>query len=119
LLPHTHTLATRFFVSVMGGAQDGESLLDMGAYDGESHGRTFDPPIDLAGADGLEFGCQYSNPHDRDVIWGAGTNEMCELFGFADTSSFFQSRVNKGVVDGMDGDVVTNSGTCDNDVYAK
>ena len=112
MLPHTHTLATRVFADVLGGAHDGEVLLDVGAYNGEPHGRSFDPPVDLAGADGVRFGCQYENPRSTDVVWGAGSNEMCEVFAFADTSAFFQGQVPTGMAMGTDGGVLLFEGAC-------
>ncbi len=112
LLPHTHTLATAFFARVLGGPNDGSSLLDLGSYSGEAHGRAFDPPISLAGADGIEFGCQYTNPRSDSVGWGFGDQEMCELFGFADLSSFLQARVNVATPNGDDGSVELFDGPC-------
>lgn len=119
LLPHTHTLATHFFARILGGPNDGQTLLDLGTYNGEAHGRAFDPPVDLAGADGLRFGCEYSNPLDHDVGWGFGNGEMCELFGFAEGTPFFQSRVNTGAAMGTDGEVQLYGGACETDVFTK
>ncbi|MFT3764059.1 MAG: hypothetical protein QM820_00820 [Minicystis sp.] len=117
LLPHTHTLATGFFAHILGGPRDGEALLDLGTYDGEAHGRTFDPPIDLAGSDGLRFGCQYQNPLDNDVVWGFGSGEMCELFGFAEGTPFFQGHVDSGSAAGADGEVQLFTGSCKTVVF--
>lgn len=118
LLPHTHTLSTHFFARVLGGARDGAVLLNLGAFSGEAGGQTFDPPVELRGAEGLLFGCEYANPRATSVVWGFGADEMCELFGFADTSAFFQSRVNQRVFDGTEGGVLMFSGPCDNQVFA-
>ncbi|MFT3773959.1 MAG: hypothetical protein QM820_51985 [Minicystis sp.] len=118
LLPHTHTLATGFFAEILGGPNDGQRLLDLGSYNGDAHGVSFDPPIDMAGSDGFRFACQYTNPGTASVGWGVGSQEMCELFGFADTTSFFQSRVNTGTDAGKDGDVQLFTGTCDTQVFA-
>ena len=117
VLPHTHTLATAFFARIKGGPSDGKALLDLGSYNGEAHGRTFDPPMDMAGADGFTFGCQYTNPRTTDVGWGLGAGEMCEMFGFADSTAFFESRVSTGQPDGTDGDVQLFTGTCKNQVF--
>jgi hypothetical protein len=117
VLPHTHTLATAFFAKIKGGPNDGKALLDLGGYNGEAHGRTFDPPVDMAGADGFTFGCQYTNPRTTDVLWGLGNGEMCEMFAFADSTAFFQSRVSKGAAAGTEGDVQLFSGPCTNQVF--
>jgi hypothetical protein len=119
LLPHTHTLATHFFAHILGGPRDGEALLDLGTYNGEARGHAFDPPVDLTGADGLRFGCEYTNPLDHNVGWGFGSGEMCELFGFASGTPFFQSRVNTGSADGSDGSVELFTGSCTTDVFTK
>ncbi len=117
MLPHTHTLATEVFARILGGAHDGETLLDVGAYNGEPHGRSFDPPVDLAGADGVRFGCQYANPGSGTVVWGTGSNEMCEVFAFADTSAFFEGYVPTGKAAGSDGSVLLFEGSCLAKVY--
>lgn len=85
LLPHTHSLATRFFVQVVGGERDGEYLMDLDGYDGESHGRLYDPPVDLSGITGLRFGCEWDNPRTESIRYGLGDQEMCELLAFVDS----------------------------------
>jgi len=105
LLPHTHALGRRFFLRVVGGELDGQSLLDVGGTLGEAMGRTFDPPLPLTGATGLEFGCEFDNPRDETVHWGFGDQEMCEFLGFADSSALFETHIREvnpeGEVDGM------------------
>jgi len=112
LLPHTHTLATGFFARVLGGPSDGAPLLDLGSFDGEAHGKAFDTPADLAGASGIEIACQYTNPRDETVGWGFGSEEMCELFGFAEGTPFFQARVNAGAFTGTVDGVEHFQGPC-------
>jgi hypothetical protein len=112
VLPHTHTLGTHVFAAVMGGPHDGETLLDIGTFNGEPHGKSFDPPVDLAGSDGVQFYCQYANPRSTSVGWGDGQNEMCEVFAFAETSAFFESRVSSGQQMGSDGSVILFEGPC-------
>jgi hypothetical protein len=112
LLPHFHTLATAFSVQVLGGSKDGQSLLDLGAFNGEAHGQMFDPPLDMSDANGVTFACQYDNTRDMNVGWGFGTDEMCELFGFAADTPYFQSRVKTGMPEGTNGNVALNGGDC-------
>lgn len=112
LLPHTHTLATAFTVEVLGGSKDGSSLLDLGAFNGEPHGKMFDPPVDVSDSDGVTFACQYTNTRDTNAGWGFGSNEMCELFGFAADTPYFQSRVATGQAEGTDDNVQLNGGDC-------
>jgi len=118
LLPHTHTLATGFYADILGGPNDGQSMINLGTYNGEAHGRGFDPPIDMTGALGITLSCQYTNPRTTEVGWGFGTSEMCELFGFADTPDFFQAAVPTGMAAGTDADGVQlfTSTACNVDV---
>ena len=39
-------------------------------------GRAFDPPVDLAGSDGLRFRCSFENPRDKEVRWGIENLEI-------------------------------------------
>ena len=116
-LPHTHNFATGFFAAVKGGQSDGAKLLDLGVYNGEAHGRTFDPPIDMTGADGFTFYCQYLNTTSKDIGWGFGGSEMCEMFGFAEGSAFFQARVGTGHAEGTSGVVELFGGDCETQVF--
>ena len=70
ILPHTHAMAQRFFVSVLGGPADGTTLLETKGFDSGPHGRAFDPPFDMNGAQGFRFGCQYESQRDTKVKWG-------------------------------------------------
>lgn len=113
LLPHTHALGTRARVSVLGGPLDGQVLMDVPPYDtSKSHGILFDPPVDLAGSQGFSYSCEYANPRDEMVGWGNGSEEMCEIFGFADLDGFFESRVSEGGSDGEADGVNLFSGEC-------
>ncbi len=116
-LPHTHALGKRFFLSVYGGSNDGQALLDVDGYNGEPRGRAYDPPLDLTGADGLRFGCEFDNPRDQTVMWGFGDQEMCEYLGFADSGLIFESSVKKLQPTGSDGAVQTFTGPCGTIAY--
>lgn len=112
LLPHTHSMATGFFMSVIGGPRDGESLIDLGSYNGEAHGKLYSPPVDMTGAEGYRFGCDYTSTRDDVVHYGLGDQEMCELLGFAEGDAAFQTDVTSAEPQGMDGDVQLFSGGC-------
>lgn len=112
LLPHTHALGTRFFLEVAGGPNDGQSLIDVHGFNGEARGRQYTPPIDLSGATGLRFGCEFTNPRDVEVNWGFGDQEMCEALGFADSPVVFESRISEANPAGMDGDKPLFTGPC-------
>jgi hypothetical protein len=114
LLPHTHRLGTRFFAEVLGGPNDGETILDVRGFNGEARGRFFETPIDLTGSMGFRFGCEWENPDDRVVEWGFGDDEMCECLGYTAGDLIFEARVNTIESDGTDGEIQVFTGACDN-----
>lgn len=111
-LPHYHALGDAFSLSIVGGPRDGEVLVDLGAYnDAEPFGFVFDPPIDLAGADGLAFSCGFDNPRDEVVTWGIGDQEMCEMLGFMESPMAFSAQVSETTtID--EGAIVEHAGPC-------
>ena len=112
ILPHTHALATRFFLDVMGGPAAGKNLFDVQGFDSEPHGRSYDPPLSLQGAVGLTFGCEFENPRNEPVGWGFGDQEMCEVLGFADSQVVFESSVKEAEPLPADGTVQPFTGYC-------
>ena len=114
LLPHMHALGSRFFVEGRGGAVDGRSLLDVVGFNSEPHGLAYDPPIDMSGATGFRFGCEWNNPRDASIKWGFGDQEMCETLGFGETSMAFESTISAVEPAGTDGTIQVYSGGCGN-----
>ncbi|MFT3768962.1 MAG: hypothetical protein QM820_26275 [Minicystis sp.] len=112
ILPHSHALATRFFVDVLGGPDDKKNLLEVKGFTSEAHGRAFDPPLDMSKAQGFSFGCEYFNPRSESVGWGFGDQEMCELLGFADGTRAFESHVGAADPDGTEGTTQLFTGPC-------
>ena len=112
LLPHTHALGTRMFVEAIGGPVDGMSLIDVSGFNGEARGRAYDPPIDMAGATGIRFGCEFTNPRAESVGWGFDDQEMCEALGFAASPIAFESRVSAADADGEDDGIAKFTGAC-------
>jgi hypothetical protein len=112
VLPHTHALGSRFFLEVVGGPNDGTSLIDVAGFNGEARGKTFYPPVDVSGASGLRFGCEFNNPRDKEVVWGFGDQEMCECLGFAESPLGFESRISTLNGDGNEGDLQRFTGDC-------
>jgi len=92
-LPHTHALGTRVFLEAVGGAHDGEMIIDVSGYNGEARGRLYDPPMDLSDIEGLRFGCEFQNPTTESVGYGIGDQEMCEMLGFIESPVAFETRV--------------------------
>ena len=112
MLPHTHALGVRMFVEAMGGDMDGETIIDVRGFNGEARGRNYDPPMDLAAADGVRFGCEFDNPRTEEVNWGFDDQEMCEALGFMASPKAFESRVSEANPGAMDGAIHTFSGAC-------
>jgi hypothetical protein len=112
LLPHTHSLATRFFVDVMGGPRDGQHVIQIEGFNSEAHGRAYDPPWDMSDADGFRFGCDYDNPRAVEVDWGFGDQEMCEVLGFADSKLAFEGLVETTKAEGNDATTQLFGGNC-------
>lgn len=112
LLPHTHAMGKRFFLEVYKGPDDGKSLIDVRGFNGDARGRGFDPPFDMAGADGFRFGCEYDNGRDQTVGWGFGDQEMCEILGFADSPLAFESLIVRSNEVGSEGTTRLFKGPC-------
>ncbi len=93
-------------------------LIDVRGFNGEARGRQYIPPIDLTGATGLRFGCEFENPRDDEVNWGFGDQEMCEALGFMESPLAFESRINEAVPSGSDGDIALYTGACSTLAFA-
>ncbi|KIG16852.1 hypothetical protein DB30_04014 [Enhygromyxa salina] len=96
VLPHYHYLGDYFDLTVLGGPLNGTSVHSLNGFNGEANGKTFDPPLDLAGATGLKFTCGYDNWRDVNVGWGIGDQEMCVMLGLAETEILMDITVNGG-----------------------
>ena len=113
VLPHFHYLGDSFRVDVVGGPDDGKNLYTLDGFDADANGRTFDPPVELAGSTGLRFSCGFDNWRDKDIGWGIGDQEMCMMLGLADSRAIMDMSVMSGSeVVGKDGEVLLNEGPC-------
>lgn len=99
-MPHYHALGHSFQLQRFGGPNDGEVLYDLGAFDSEAHGKTFDPPISMRGSKGFRFTCGFENPYSVEVGWGVGdvatdptAGEMCVMLGFQRSKYGFDGHV--------------------------
>mgnify|MGYP002885729487 CR=1 FL=1 len=106
ILPHYHALGDYFRLEVMGGPNDGMVIHEMVGFNAEANGRSFDPPIDLTGADGLRLTCGYNNLTTEEVGWGIGDQEMCEFLGLADTGVMVDGWVRDHNFEGIEADGV-------------
>ena len=82
-MPHMHQLGTHFGARIVGGPNDGQIFLDQKGYDPDGAIRSFDPPVDLTGSEGVSFSCTWNNTFDKTIVEGIGDDEMCMLFGYA------------------------------------
>ena len=112
VLPHYHNLGAGFDLSIVGGPRDGDQIVALGAYSSDPFGFAFDPPIDLAGATGLSFGCTFDNPRDEVVRWGIGDQEMCEALLFFESPMAFSAGVSQTASQTTEGETEVFTGTC-------
>lgn len=115
VLPHYHALGKSFFLDVLGGKKDGEPVFRVGPYDGEAHGRAYDPPYRISeddGSEGFTFGCDFTNPRDEYIKYGLGDQEMCEMLGFAGSKVAFEGSVDLAEPAGSDGTTQLFTGPC-------
>ncbi|HMR08426.1 MAG TPA: hypothetical protein PKA88_21750 [Polyangiaceae bacterium] len=118
LLPHTHALGSRVFVELLGGPNDGQSLLDVRGFNGEARGKRFGPAVDLSSASGFRFGCEFKNPRNSTIKYGIGDQEMCEVLGFFESPMAFESRVDEAKPGPTDGDIQTFTGACNTAAFS-
>jgi len=110
--PHYHALGAGFQVKIVGGARDGEVIVDLGAFSSDPFGFAFDPPIDLSDADGLEWGCKFNNTTDAEVQWGIGDQEMCEGLLFLESPIAFSAGISETTERSTVAELPTYSGRC-------
>jgi hypothetical protein len=96
VLPHYHEKGSYFGLEYYGGERDGEQIFELSGFNAEANGQSFNPPIEMSGADGFRFTCGYDNPTDRTVGWGLGGSEMCVMLGFADSEMVLDAAVRGG-----------------------
>jgi len=111
-LAHYHDLGHGFDLRVLGGPEDGRRIVDLGAYSAEPMGFTFNPPIDLAGATGLSFGCAFDNPRDEVVRRGIGDQEMCDALLFVEAGMAFSAQVGETTTVETVDEMEHHSGPC-------
>jgi len=113
VLPHYHYLGNYFSVEIIGGPRDGEQVFLHQGFNADGNGRTYDPPIDLTGAQGLRFTCGYDNWRDKEINYGIGDQEMCTMLGLADMRVMMNGSVDGGTqLVGADGEVLKFEGPC-------
>ncbi len=113
LLPHYHYLGNHFSVEIMGGPRDGEQIFLHTGFNADGNGITFDPPLDLSGAQGLRFTCGYDNWRDKEIGYGIGDQEMCDMLALADMRVMMNAAIDSGThLIGAEGDILLHGGPC-------
>ncbi|MBN8609594.1 MAG: hypothetical protein J0L92_03365 [Deltaproteobacteria bacterium] len=83
VLPHYHGLADGMRIEVFGGERDGELVFETSGGIGNALGGPIDPPVSLAGAQGLRVHCTYTNTGSDTIGWGAdASDEMCTMLAY-------------------------------------
>jgi hypothetical protein len=98
VLPHFHYLGNYFNLEFSGGPLDGQSVYELNGFTGEANGAVFDPPLDLAGVEGIRYTCGYDNWRDVNIGWGIGDQEMCVMLGLAESRVMMDVTVTGGTV---------------------
>lgn len=112
-LPHYHGLGDYFDLRVFGGENDGQTLYQLEGFDAEANGRTYDPPLELEGSDGLAFTCGYDNFRSEDVGWGVGDQEMCVMLLLVESDMLLDGSVISGShFVGTEDDIKHFEGSC-------
>lgn len=116
VLPHFHTMATDWQLTVVGGPHDGEAIYSHGGGVGDPLGMTLSPPYDLTGAYGVQMTCTYDNGLNHEVTYGIGAqSEMCTMLAYTDGPVKFVDVVSNGtntVGPTLPDGTVTNTGPC-------
>jgi hypothetical protein len=82
LTSHTHKLAERFEIQVVGGSRSGEVIYASSNWHHPAV-KTYDPPIDLLAGEGLKMVVTYHNTTDNAVAFGlTSENEMAVIYGY-------------------------------------
>jgi hypothetical protein len=110
--PHYHYLGNYFDLSVVGGPDDGRSVLRVDGFNADNNSMALDPPLDLTGATGFRFTCGYDNWLDRSIGWGIGDQEMCVMLGLADSAVMMDASVPAGSIVGEQDGILLNEGPC-------
>ena len=116
VLPHYHRFGVGMDIEMMGGARDGEEIYGIESGIGEPLGRSMAPPVELAGARGIRFACEFDNPTADTIHFGNDRNsEMCIMLAFTDSSVVWGGGVLEGTptLRGVDEDgVAVYDGDC-------
>jgi hypothetical protein len=110
--PHYHYLGNFFDLTIVGGPDDGRSVMRLEGFNAEGNSRALDPPIDLTGATGFRFTCGYDNWRDQQIGWGIGDQEMCDMLGLADSALMMDATVTNNAIVGEQDGILLNEGSC-------
>jgi len=111
-LPHYHYLGNYFSLNFEGGPFDGSPVYEHNGFDGAANGRTYDPPLDLTGAETMRYTCGYDNWRDVEVQWGIGDQEMCVMLGFAESKVLMDVTVTAAHAVGEQDGIIEFEGAC-------
>ncbi len=79
LAAHQHALGTSFTVAPFDGSDVGEVFYTNGDWHNPNITQ-FDPPLVIPAGEGFEWSCTWTNPEEREVVYGLdSTDEMCNL----------------------------------------
>lgn len=95
VLPHYHAYADGMRIEIFGGPNDGQVVFETSGGVGNSLGALLDPPVSLAGAQGLRTVCTYRNDGTETITWGPlAEDEMCTMLAYTDADRQFGAIAN-------------------------
>ncbi len=84
VLPHMHRMGRSITSGYVGGPKDGQLWLSSRGYDPDNGVMVaYDPAIDTSVSEELFFTCAWNNSTNKELVWGIGDDEMCQIFGYA------------------------------------
>jgi hypothetical protein len=113
-LPHYHGYGRGMDVGASGGPMGDTTIFQNATPIGGALGKTFVPPIDVAGSTEFTFSCDYDNTTTNPIYWGNAGGEMCMMLAFTDSPYRWTAQVDTGnAVVGTDGNgTILNEGPC-------
>ena len=99
VVPHYHQHGTGFQLDLLSGPNEVRTIWRNEGPVGESLSGRLVPPVDLSGAIGFRFSCDYNNTTARPILGGRSADEeMCSFFVHTDGERSWYGVATQGLV---------------------
>ncbi len=96
VMPHYHQRGEGFRLEILGGPNNLRRIWESNSPVGENLGGPLASPVDLSGAEGIRFSCDYDNSTDETIVAGpTGADEMCSFFLHTDADEAWYAVVSE------------------------